>query len=535
MAALGGFQSFLKNQKFSNLASYALVGVMSICILLSLVGVAEQLQPAWRGNYVRGFGLFVILEAVVARFVIDSFDENKAWIFRLSEWGILLIAAKLTQLASIGFQQLPLILASWQVDLINFFDSEYLLILLLVGLIWIHTTRYLFLISVLDSYESDLQIYEFVQLRTERETARISMVNQFLAVGVGMILLITMARSDMRNLDVFSGQGIAFPLAISVLPLVIYFLSGLVLLSLSRFAILRGAWLVGKQKIQPDIAKNWMKYALLFFGIVSIIALFLPTLYTQNFLQTSAVILQFLVEVVMFLLGLLVFPFIWIYSLIVSFLPSTENAVSQPSLPEFDLPESPPPSAGLPPWFEIARNVIFWLLFIGIIFILVRYYLKQNKSFIKTLSISGLGNWFKKVGLDFLLWVSGIRKKIRTVLAIKSDEQNKTQEEKRPILSWINQQIGGKSPREQIIQRYKLFIQQADQLGLRKKPGQTPLQYTLMLDQQLPEETKPYSLDITETFIKARYSPNLIEKEDVQRLAPLWKRVLGKLRVLNEK
>ena len=119
---------------------------MSICILLSLVGVAEQLQPAWRGNYVRGFGLFVILEAMVARFVIDSFDENKAWIFRLSEWGILLIAAKLTQLTSIGFQQLPLILASWQVDLINFFDSEYLLILLLVGLIWLHTTRYLLLI-----------------------------------------------------------------------------------------------------------------------------------------------------------------------------------------------------------------------------------------------------------------------------------------------------------------------------------------------------------------------------------------------------
>lgn len=535
MAVFGGFQSFLKNQKFSNMASYGLVALMSICILLSLVGVAEQIQPGWQGGYVRGFGLFVILEAIVARFVIDSFDENKAWIFRLSEWGILLIGLKLTQLASIGFRQLPQIFVSWQSDLINFFDGEYLLVLLLIGLIWLHTTSYLSLIGVLDSYESDLQIYEFVQLRTERETARISMVNQFLLVGLGLIVLITMARSDLRNLSIFSGQGIAFPLAISVFPLAIYFLSGLVLLSLSRFAILRGAWLVGKQKIQPDIAKNWMKYALLFFGTASLIALFLPTLYTQNFLQTSAIILQFVVEVVMFFLGLLVFPFIWIYSLIVSFLPSTENSTTQASLPEFDLPESPPPSAGLPPWFEIARNVIFWLLFIGVIYFLVRYYLKQNKSFLKTLSFSGVADWFKNVLSGFRFWVVGFRKKIKTVLTLTADEQKPDQEEKKSILNWFNQQIHGNTEREQIIQRYWLFTQQAEQLGLRKKPGQTPLQYAQMLDQRLPEETKPDSSDITTTFIKARYSQSKIEKQDVQRLAPLWKRVLGKLKILNEK
>lgn len=528
MQSSSPFDFFRRNQDVTNLTAYFLVGVMSTCLLLVLVNLGEQVQLGWNGTYVRFFGILVIIEALVARQVIESFDENKGLLFRLSELGLIVFGLKVAQLMGLGLAGITDQFESWQTNFWSFFDGEFLLCFTLIILVWAHATRYVQLLSVLNSYQSDLEIAEFVQLRAEREDARTSMVNLFLAVGVVLILIITMIRTDVAFLEKIRGELISHAVTVQILPLVIFFLCGIILLSLSRFSILRGGWLISKLPIQQEIAANWFKFAVLFFGVVVLLTLFLPTSYTSGFLSTSMVILQFFVEGVMFLIGLLIFPFVWLYSLIMSLLPESNNEPPTANIPQFEMPEQTQTTAAtMPGWFQIVQHIFFWVVLLVLIILIVRHYYKENKGFLEKVPLFGV---VKKWLSAFWLWVKRTGKRMTTSIPKLGSDQERVKPRSSSFINWFSESGRADTPRAVIIKRYLTFLEQSGKLGLKKKTSATPTQFANVLNHNLPEENQDDAAQITTAFIQARYSLEEVRQVEAERLEPLWKRILQQLK-----
>ncbi|HSJ53056.1 MAG TPA: DUF4129 domain-containing protein, partial [Anaerolineae bacterium] len=69
----------------------------------------------------------------------------------------------------------------------------------------------------------------------------------------------------------------------------------------------------------------------------------------------------------------------------------------------------------------------------------------------------------------------------------------------------------------------------AAQAGQPRRPAQTPYEYEASLGGQFPD-LEPDLSGLTEAFVEARYSPEPVEPEDVDRVKPLWQRVKAALR-----
>lgn len=520
-------EDFLSNQNTANLAANLCIGVMSFCLLIVIVQVGEQLLMSKSLGYLLWFGFAVVAEALYANAVINIRDE-KSWIYRIVEIGLILVLLKIIQLV-VNPMNLRDVFISWQADFGNFANGEYLITSLIILLIWFHTTNYLNLLSILNSYESDIEVGEFVQLREEREMARSRMVNGFLMVGVALIILITLAQQDVQVLKNFQGEVMLITGKMVILPLVFYFLSGLILISLSRFSILRGGWLINKIHIQPDVAKRWLRNTVLFFGAIMLVSLFLPTNYTKDFLRVSAYGFQFVFELVMFIFSLILFPFIWLYTVIASLFQLTNETPERAAMPEFVPPAQQPEMAQTPNWLEMLQHIGFWLILIAVVLTVIIYYIRQNKGALGVSPLRRLWRWLSGLFGSFWGWVVQTGEKVEAIFKHKSADEDVT-EEKAGFFSRFQFKTGKLSPREKMIEQYEKFLHDTEQIGAGKRPGQTPSQYAAHIDESLGREQHIEITEVTNAFIKARYSLESIGEENVKKVEPLWKRILRRLK-----
>ena len=209
--------------------------------------------------------------------------ENFSLLYRTAEILIIVVSLKTNYTISgwIGYWPLAGIIFQL-IDLSIFFSGEFLAVLLILMSIWGLSTGYATAIRALQSYQSDLDLGEFIQIRSERLSARSLIANLYLSIGLLLITLVTIFRSDLSNYREIIGETLSGAYAVATAPLIIYFLAGLILLSLSHFAILRGAWLMGKIPIASKVAANWFKYTVLIFGAV---AVFHSTVANRVYLQ----------------------------------------------------------------------------------------------------------------------------------------------------------------------------------------------------------------------------------------------------------
>lgn len=532
MSKQNWLQTYISEQNQATKIGYILVWIMMMMFIWLLVGVGQQIDPGWQGAYLIILGGLVIIEAMVVRNLAQERSEKSPWIFWISEWIFILVGLKLAIWITQGFRGIWSEFYTWQENLENFFSGEYMTALTILIIVWFFSNSFGKKLREMHSYESDLEVGKFVQLRLERIAARQQMVNQFLFLGIIMILLATMAKMDLETLSGFLGQEMTVPLAFSVIPIIAYFVVGLILLSLTHFAILRGGWLMGEIHISQGIARNWFRFALYIFGISAIIALLLPTQFTINFLQTAVFVVQFLIEIAMFIVGLLVLPFVFLYSFIISFLPQGEPVNTNNAIPKFEMPPERTPGV-LPPWIEIIQNIIFWVIFIGVIVFFVWHYLRQNQAWMKNIEFGAFGIWLEKIKLTIRNLVNKFRGQVVHSL---QEIRNRVQKENQTALfeNIFNKvEPEGLGPRRKIILKYTELIQQGEQSGITKKPSQTAIQYQKTLKQSLSEEQDEIDR-VTQAFLEARYTRHEIKLETVEEIEPLWKRLQKSLQSFRE-
>ena len=95
---------------------------------------------------------------------------------------------------------------------------------------------------------------------------------------------------------------------------------------------------------------------------------------------------------------------------------------------------------------------------------------------------------------------------------------------------WRFIRVGALSPREQIRYYYLSIVRRAGDKGVKRIPSETPIEYAEDLRENWPEVEDGVE-ELTEAFLRARYSNRPITEEDVPDVKSTWKKVRRELRV----
>jgi hypothetical protein len=257
----------------------------------------------------------------------------------------------------------------------------------------------------------------------------------------------------------------------------------------------------------------------------------IPTGYTMGFLEAAGSAFILLSRIAQFILSLLAFIVsipIW---LLMSLLggdtppPSLLTPSTQPVQPA----EAP---AAAPPWFETLRSLVFWIVALGIVFYVIRSYLRDHPQVREALS----SLWLIRSIRNFLvaLWrgLTGVAETIGARLPRRLSLRRRDRAPHEPIFRFFR--LGALSPRERTLYYYLSILRRAGQQGFQRKDSQTPYEYDAVLEPHLPQAQQEMG-QLTDDFVEARYSPHPVDREKEREVRTRWERVKAALRTLKKR
>jgi hypothetical protein len=312
----------------------------------------------------------------------------------------------------------------------------------------------------------------------------------------------------------------------------VYFLLGLVTLGQVRLTALQRRWQSQDIKVSQEIAGRWARYSLIFIGLVAALAFLLPTGYTLGLLDLIAWIVGIIVGVLSFaamvLFWLFTLPLAWLLSLLGA--DFTSSPPRQPARPP--LGANPAEQAG-PGWLQVLQSLLFWAVALGMLFYVVRSYLRDHPELVADLAKlrliralyrlwSALGGWLKgwgKTVVDHVPrgWMGRL---------IRRGE--------RPGEALRLPRLRGLSPHAQVLYYFLSVVHRAGQQGLARRPAQTPEEFSAALEHSLPDVHDDMD-QLTRAFVEARYSRHLVEREQARRTRVNWQQVKKALLALRRK
>jgi hypothetical protein len=375
--------------------------------------------------------------------------------------------------------------------------------------------------------EGDISIVDRDTFRfalQDRKFARGRIVYRVFSVGIILVVMSALVRADIgmiwQDRPTLQGGGIN---------VLIYFLLGMLLFSVSHFSSLRAVWIWDRFSVGQNIAKNWILYGFLFLVGLGVFVSILPTRYSLGFLD----LITYLISILFYGLNYL-FSFVWsliylilyLLSRLWSLVSSEDSAPAQPP-PQFrpPIPEPLPTGATVSPW-QTFTSLVFWVIFLAAIYYAFYYYFRQHReSFAWVREIAFVReiqkgwSWIK--GL-FSGWNRALRQalqdgvdRIRTMNLPEAGEPPKPFRLINPLRL---------SPRLRVIFFYLALIQRGRRAGLPRRPGQTPYEYAESLEEALPEVHEELAR-LTDAFVTARYSQSEIKKEEAHLARNLWGKI----------
>jgi hypothetical protein len=313
-----------------------------------------------------------------------------------------------------------------------------------------------------------------------------------------------------------------------IINVLIYFALGLVLLSQANLVRLMMSWRIHKVEIGPGLVKQWAKYGLIFLGFVTFIVFFLPTSYTLGFLRSAAIVIGRIIYVVnlifQLLMLLIALPLTWLLSLLGG-TPEESEVVAPQVIPQSE----PTPDVAPIPWLEALRSLVFWLLALAIVWYFLRVYLADHPELLAALKK------FKPVSLIIRLWhqlwqlVKGWAQTGYEVISERIRLPGQTGGISGSGGGWNWFGLGKLSARERILYYYLNILKRAERRKLRRKTYQTPYEYEPSLEQVVPD-AQPEVEELTDVFVRARYSQERFDEEQAASVKQQWQRIRKELR-----
>lgn len=357
-------------------------------------------------------------------------------------------------------------------------------------------------------------------------------VRVWLTGGIVLIFLAALSSFDLPELITATNMLAVNRLGLHpamLVGLLFYFLCGFWLLSYARMSLMNARWLMNGVAKEADVERSWQRSSLLVLIAIALIAAFLPVGSTVLFSQIVTTLIGVILYLLRFLFVLLLAPLAWFLSLFGRDTEQMEELLNQP--PPFQPPPVPPQEPAPPN--DIVNMVLsstFWTIIIVVTVAAFLFFLRERGYKLNWQALRLL--WQQATTWIRTMWelLSGRANQTQQALRLRfrSSKTDKAAEQgKGP--RWRFVRLNSLSPQEQVRYFYLSTVRRASEQGIQRRDSETPLEFVQDLKQNWPEAEEDLE-DLTGAFIKARYSPRPIEKDEVNPVKARWKRVRSRLR-----
>ncbi|GAB4216450.1 MAG: hypothetical protein OHK0022_57590 [Roseiflexaceae bacterium] len=502
--------------------------LMLSALVAVLSGPVHRFFPGWSPIYLVG-ACFVV--ALVSGSVHQLFRRDRRWLSELPRYllpELLLLLVMMRVVASLGLGARPLAeeLSRWFYDPLAVFDVWMLGSLaagLLVG--WTAHDAAQDLVE-LSPVEGDFGLgrseesQRVVQSLSEDRSAALARISQrFIFGGVGLLMALALEAVNIRRIAEAS-----LPIAeLSAIGALCYLVSGFLLYSQARLALLQSRWQLDGASVSDSVARRWTGTSRLLIAGIALVAVLLPRSYGLGLLDT----LRALLGMVGYVIAIGGYLLISLFSLL-TLLPAWLLTLLTPDGPTNAEPLVAPPSS-VPPPPEVVRSpqflsaLVFWCCMALLVGYALRLVLQRYPV--------PFGALMQRVGLGWLVgWLRGrwgaARDWSRHAAEVVRARTARATPRSTPR-SWLR--LGHLSPREQVRYFYRSTLRRAAQRGLPRRDAQTPHEYREALGQRLPEAQQDLDA-LTNAFVEAHYSPQPVDTERAAQARRPWERLRRMLR-----
>lgn len=510
------------NERATTAISFLIVSGMMMCAAIPVLQLARRFAPGWEGSYLVSASGLVAFEALVAWRAASqlTFPGLRWFLYRGAELIVIFISLKTWLYSRRGFDQFWADLPRWSENFNNFFDGEYLFSLLVVLTAWVVGSWFA---SVLMELEGDEHLWDREHgepLFSDRAEARRQLIGGIFVLGGVMLALTALVRSNLSFLGIQAAY-----LRTGLLNVVLYFVLGLILLSLSQLAVLRARWSLERIPLRSNLAARWAVYTLILLIVVAAVVSLLPTNYSLGLLGT----LNFLIGGLVALFYLVILLMGVIFGLLLRLLALLfgGQVLPRPIAPPPMLPPPPLAPATSITWVEVLKSLFFWIVFLGILGYSIYYYLRQRQDLLVHLRRLPGWSWL----VQALRWLGGGvgRLNRNLVEVIQAGWRRLHPATTRQSPGYFN--LRRLSPRERVQFFYRAMVRRGGESGVPRKPAQTPFEYESTLRPAVPESEGDLS-ELTRAFVQAQYSPHPITSENAVEAQGYWERIKKALRTL---
>lgn len=365
----------------------------------------------------------------------------------------------------------------------------------------------------------------------DRSRLVVDFFRQWVAGGVLLVLLAAMSTFDLPQLE--DWNNILQLARMGMMPhmltaLLVYFISGFLLLSQARLAAINGRWLHDGVMKSHTVERNWHRYSLRLLLVVALIASFLPLGDTTGIGR--------LLEIILFVLGaifsLLSFLFL---GLLAALIPNAQQEAGE-ATPTPEIFPTVPSMTPVPPseaaeTAELVFSSAFWAVAIVLSVVAISFFLRERGVRLNTTLLrqiwAALSAWLAQVWRAARAQATELRQAAQARLQLIREKPEEQEEEKKRPFRFIR--VNALPPREQIRYFYLSTLQRAEERGVPRRADETPLEFARDLKEEFPDAEIDVE-ELTGAFLKARYSPQPIEKEDVGPVKKRWKEMRSRLR-----
>ena len=536
-----GHLSFVTNTWSRRVVQPILIALLISSLFTGILAFLDVLMPDEQWLLLSFFCLFVALEGIYTTIWLNHLEQRtiNRLAYRAAEFVVIIILLRLYTWIVTGDLPDPRPLQAWlRSPQVLFGGALFLAGIVIILLVWQRVLEISEVFSQLAIDTAEAVYYSLTPqerrlserpLRIDRSQLVANFFQQWIWGGIILAACSTLSTLDLRTITTISN-----PLAIGRLglppmmlaALLVYFISGFLLLSQGRLAAMNARWLNEGATRNVLVERSWHRTSLWVLLATVVIAAFLPLGETLAISR----ILQAIIGVLTLAVYLLSFLFFSLLSLLFQTAPASEPEPPPGALENFIVPTPEPRATPAAPneTAAIVMSSFFWTIIIVATVIAISFYLRERGYRLTLHNVkrlwSDFSGWLRHLWHGLSIQARDLQHAVRTRLrveAIEEDESNKS--------PWRFIRVNALSPREQIRYFYLSTARRAGDQGVARQQSETPLEYAEDLKESWPD-TEIDVEELTNAFLKARYSPQSIEKEDVNLVKRRWKHLRANLR-----
>lgn len=536
-------EDFQSNQTYIDIISLILVSLMMVCIGISITQVGQRVMPGWDFWILPVLSFLAAFERMITYKQADRLVQfSKSWlIFQVTQWIVILIIIKTVLLISFPPESWIVEIQLWRIDFFEyFFDIPFIYTLFFVFLIWMVSGYFAHLLNEMSLNEAMVRYETAITVPVDETPVRERLLSTIFLIGFILLVITAVLRINLRMLleEGFGSGELIQPLpymASGSWNVLLYFIFGLSLMSLSQFVRLNARWSFQKIPVIPKLANKWATYSIGFILLVAIATSILPTSYSMGLLSSIA-------QVLTIIYGFFVFIVSFIFSILIFFFGVLANLLGIDTIrqeeqipPEFIIPEMPPQVQipGVSPWLDLVKSLIFWFVFIGLVGFSIYTFFRQHGEFLKTMSKVKIIAWLRGIWISLRELISGVKRQITT--AIDSGLEGFRSRRK------LQKRVSFKGPiryprfnnRQRILFTFFRMLRSSSHKGIERGKSKTPYEFAQQLENNIPDAKEEIKV-ITNEFVKARYSKESIDDERVNLTRRSWAKIRNALSMIRK-